>query len=97
MHQRDFLAALDQKKIEEAIGTAESMTSGEIRVHVRVDQGIAARGAGGVKGVARRPIDDAAACRGRCRHLDGRRGSAPRGRSSSSAPAPAPASAARAR
>lgn len=35
MHQRDFLAALDQKKIEEAIGTAESMTSGEIRVHVQ--------------------------------------------------------------
>ena len=35
MHQKDFIAALDQQRIEEAIGTAEAMTSGEIRVHVQ--------------------------------------------------------------
>lgn len=35
MHQKDFIAALDQTRIEEAIGTAEKMTSGEIRVHVQ--------------------------------------------------------------
>lgn len=35
MHQKEFIAALDQKRIEEAISTAEAMTSGEIRVHVQ--------------------------------------------------------------
>jgi uncharacterized membrane protein len=35
MTQKEFLAALDQKRIIDAIGTAESMTSGEIRVHVQ--------------------------------------------------------------
>lgn len=35
MRQKDFLAALDRQQIVEAIGTAERMTSGEIRVHVQ--------------------------------------------------------------
>ena len=35
MRQKDFLAALDRTQIEDAIGTAERMTSGEIRVHVQ--------------------------------------------------------------
>lgn len=35
MRQKDFLAALDRDQIVEAIGTAERMTSGEIRVHVQ--------------------------------------------------------------
>lgn len=35
MHQKDFLAKLDQQRITEAIATAEKMTSGEIRVHVQ--------------------------------------------------------------
>lgn len=35
MHQKDFLAALDQPRIVAAISTAEKMTSGEIRVHVQ--------------------------------------------------------------
>jgi uncharacterized membrane protein len=39
MHQKDFLAALDQPRIVEAIGTAESMTSGEIRVHIQPKAG----------------------------------------------------------
>lgn len=35
MRQQEFLAALDQKQIVEAIATAEQRTSGEIRVHVQ--------------------------------------------------------------
>ncbi len=35
MRQKDFLAALDRPQIVEAIGTAEGMTSGEIRVHIQ--------------------------------------------------------------
>jgi uncharacterized membrane protein len=35
MHQKEFVASLDQKRIEEAIATAEKQTSGEIRVHIQ--------------------------------------------------------------
>lgn len=35
MHQKDFLNALDQQRIVDAIGAAEKRTSGEIRVHVQ--------------------------------------------------------------
>lgn len=35
MHQKEFLAKLDQKQIVEAIHDAEQKTSGEIRVHVQ--------------------------------------------------------------
>lgn len=35
MQQKEFLAQLDQQRIVEAIGAAERMTSGEIRVHVQ--------------------------------------------------------------
>jgi uncharacterized membrane protein len=35
MRQKEFLAALDRPRIVDAIGTAESMTSGEIRVHIQ--------------------------------------------------------------
>ncbi|HYO75787.1 MAG TPA: TPM domain-containing protein [Thermoanaerobaculia bacterium] len=35
MHQKDFLAQLDQPRIVESIATAERMTSGEIRVHIQ--------------------------------------------------------------
>lgn len=35
MHQKEFIAQLDQAKITEAIATAEKMTSGEIRVHIQ--------------------------------------------------------------
>lgn len=35
MHQKDFLAQLDQERIVAAIVTAEAMTSGEIRVHIQ--------------------------------------------------------------
>ena len=35
MHQKDFLAKLDQQQIIEAIENAERMTSGEIRVHIQ--------------------------------------------------------------
>jgi uncharacterized membrane protein len=35
MHQKDFLAQLDQQKIIAAIATAERQTSGEIRVHIQ--------------------------------------------------------------
>jgi uncharacterized membrane protein len=35
MQQKEFLAALDQERIVKAIGTAERMTSGEIRVHIQ--------------------------------------------------------------
>jgi uncharacterized membrane protein len=35
MQQKEFLERLDQKRITDAIGEAESRTSGEIRVHVQ--------------------------------------------------------------
>lgn len=35
MHQKEFLASLDQERIVAAIATAERMTSGEIRVHIQ--------------------------------------------------------------
>jgi len=35
MKQKEFLAALDRQLIVDAIGTAERMTSGEIRVHIQ--------------------------------------------------------------
>lgn len=35
MQQKDFIATLDQKRIIDAIASAERMTSGEIRVHVQ--------------------------------------------------------------
>jgi uncharacterized membrane protein len=35
MKQKDFLASLDREQIVDAIGTAERMTSGEIRVHIQ--------------------------------------------------------------
>ena len=35
MLQKEFLAALDQKRIVDAIASAEMLTSGEIRVHVQ--------------------------------------------------------------
>lgn len=35
MHQKDFLKTLDQKRIMDAIATAEMQTSGEIRVHIQ--------------------------------------------------------------
>ena len=35
MHQKDFLAQLDQERIVAAIATAERQTSGEIRVHIQ--------------------------------------------------------------
>ncbi|MEO8378043.1 MAG: TPM domain-containing protein [Acidobacteriota bacterium] len=35
MRQKEFLAALDQQRIVEAISAAEMLTSGEIRVHIQ--------------------------------------------------------------
>ena len=35
MHQKEFLAQLEQPRIVAAIATAEKMTSGEIRVHIQ--------------------------------------------------------------
>jgi len=35
MRQKEFLAALDRPRIVDAIGSAERMTSGEIRVHIQ--------------------------------------------------------------
>jgi uncharacterized membrane protein len=39
MKQKDFLAALDQQRVVDAIGAAEKRTSGEIRVHVQPKAG----------------------------------------------------------
>ena len=39
MQQSEFLAQLDQPRIVEAIGAAESRTSGEIRVHIQPKAG----------------------------------------------------------
>ncbi|MBK5258638.1 MAG: TPM domain-containing protein [Thermoanaerobaculia bacterium] len=35
MNQKEFLARLDQKRITDAVATAERQTSGEIRVHIQ--------------------------------------------------------------
>ncbi len=35
MHQKEFLAKLDQQRIVDAIAHAEQQTSGEIRVHIQ--------------------------------------------------------------
>ncbi len=35
MNQKEFLAQLEQQRIVDAIGVAEKMTSGEIRVHIQ--------------------------------------------------------------
>jgi uncharacterized membrane protein len=35
MQQKEFLATLDRQQLVDAIGTAERMTSGEIRVHIQ--------------------------------------------------------------
>jgi uncharacterized membrane protein len=35
MQQKEFLAAIDEKKIVDAIAAAEQQTSGEIRVHIQ--------------------------------------------------------------
>ena len=39
MHQKDFLAALDQDRIVKAISAAEGMCSGEVRVHIQPKAG----------------------------------------------------------
>jgi uncharacterized membrane protein len=39
MRQKDFLAALDQQRIVDAIASAEKRTSGEIRVHIQPKAG----------------------------------------------------------
>ena len=51
MRQKDFLAALDQQRIVEAIGTAEKLTSGEIRVHIQPKAG------GDIRTVAERTFE----------------------------------------
>jgi uncharacterized membrane protein len=39
MNQKEFLGTLDQQRIVDAIGAAEQLTSGEIRVHVQPKAG----------------------------------------------------------
>jgi uncharacterized membrane protein len=39
MKQKEFLGTLDQQRIVDAIGAAEKLTSGEIRVHVQPKAG----------------------------------------------------------
>jgi len=51
MRQKEFLAALDRARIVEAIGTAEKMTSGEIRVHIQP------RAGGDIRHVAERTFE----------------------------------------
>ena len=51
MTQKEFLASLDQQRIIEAIGTAEKMTSGEIRVHIQP------KAAGEIRNVAERTFE----------------------------------------
>ena len=51
MHQKDFIAILDQPRIIEAINTAEIQTSGEIRVHVQP------RAGGEIRTVAERTFE----------------------------------------
>ena len=51
MHQKDFIAILDQPRIIEAINSAEIQTSGEIRVHVQP------RAGGEIRTVAERTFE----------------------------------------
>lgn len=51
MHQKDFLAKLEQQRIVDAIAAAERMTSGEIRVHVQPKAG------GDIRTVAERTFE----------------------------------------
>ena len=51
MHQKDFIAQLEQQRIVDAIATAERQTSGEIRVHVQ------ARAGGDIRHVAERTFE----------------------------------------
>ena len=51
MHQKEFLEALDQPRIVEAIRTAEQQTSGEVRVHVQP------RAGGEIRTVAERTFE----------------------------------------
>ncbi len=51
MQQKEFLAALDQKRVVDAIGSAELMTSGEIRVHIQPKAG------GDLRNVAERTFE----------------------------------------
>jgi len=51
MEHKEFLARLDQPRIIEAIGAAESRTSGEIRVHVQAKAG------GEIRNVAERTFE----------------------------------------
>jgi uncharacterized membrane protein len=51
MHQKDFIAKLDQQRITDAISTAEKQTSGEIRVHVQP------RAGGDIRAVAERTFE----------------------------------------
>ena len=51
MHQKDFIAILDQPRIIDAIKSAEIQTSGEIRVHVQP------RAGGEIRNVAERTFE----------------------------------------
>ena len=51
MHQKDFLAQLNQERIVKAIGTAERLTSGEIRVHIQP------KARGEIRGIAERTFE----------------------------------------
>lgn len=51
MQQKEFLAILDQQRIVDAIGAAEQMTSGEIRVHVQP------KAAGEIRTIAERTFE----------------------------------------
>jgi len=51
MTQKEFLAALDQQRIIDAIAEAEKRTSGEIRVHVQP------KGGGDIRSVAERTFE----------------------------------------
>lgn len=51
MTQKEFLAALDQQRIVEAIAAAEQQTSGEVRVHVQPKAG------GEIRAVAERTFE----------------------------------------
>ena len=51
MHQKEFLAQLDQQRIVAAIATSEKRTSGEIRVHIQP------RSRGEIRAVAERTFE----------------------------------------
>jgi uncharacterized membrane protein len=51
MQQKEFLERLDQKRITDAIGEAESRTSGEIRVHVQP------KGGGDIRNIAEKTFE----------------------------------------